>query len=120
MLAEIRHNMLQTGPSPPIFSNVTLVNVGIGVVNVGLWWEGVSTLGYWKKHQSKDIEKVLREYDQCGWRIEDPPKYYRVKCPCGKHQRSVHLTPSGPDYAKNLRAWLHRQACYVNREAKKR
>lgn len=77
-------------------------------------------MGYWKRHQSKDIEKVLDEYHAAGWRIEDPPKYYTVKCPCGDHQRTVHLTPSGPNYAKNLRAWLHRQPCYHDPEARKR
>ena len=70
-------------------------------------------VGYWKKHQKKDMEAVLQEFHEAGWRIEDPPTYYQVKCPCaGKHKRSVHLTPSNPNYAKDTRRWLYRQPCY--------
>ena len=68
-------------------------------------------MGYWKKHQDKDLEKVLEVFDQHGWRIEDPPKYYRVKCPCGDHQRSIHLTPSNPNYGQQALRWLYRQPC---------
>ncbi|RCW43117.1 hypothetical protein DFQ14_1074 [Halopolyspora algeriensis] len=68
-------------------------------------------MGYWKKHPRKDLEEVLEVYDQHGWRVEDPPKYYRVKCPCGDHQRSIHLTPSNPNYGKQALQWLYRQPC---------
>jgi len=27
-------------------------------------------------------------------------------------QVSIHLTPSNPNYAKDLRAWFHRQECW--------
>ena len=67
---------------------------------------------YWKKPSRKDIGALLGEFHEAGWTIEDPPKYYRVKCPCGLHQRWIHLTPSNPQYAKNALAWLYRQSCY--------
>ena len=61
--------------------------------------------------QRKDLEQLLREFHHAGWRIENPPTYYRVKCPCGQHKRMIHLTPSNPRYAANVRAWLNRQHC---------
>jgi hypothetical protein len=74
-------------------------------------------LGYWKRHQKKELEAVLREFDKLGWRIEDPPKYYTVKCPCPKqHMKHVHLTPSNPNYANDVRAWLKRCDCSGGKE----
>lgn len=69
-------------------------------------------MGHWKKHGRKDLEAVLGEYHEAGWRIEDPPTYYRVLCPCGSHMRWIHLTPSDPKYAMNALKWLYRQPCY--------
>lgn len=68
-------------------------------------------MGYWKKHQKKDLEALLHVYHEAGWRIENPPLYYTVKCPCGAHQRHIALTPSGANYVRNTRAWLYRQSC---------
>lgn len=67
---------------------------------------------YWKKHPRKDLESLLGEFHDAGWRIIDPPRYYTVRCPCGRHQRSIHLTPSDPKYAQNALRWLYRQQCY--------
>lgn len=65
----------------------------------------------WKKAARKEIEELLRKYNAAGWTIEDPPKYYTVRCPCGRHQRWIHLTPSGGNYVRNALAWLYRQEC---------
>lgn len=35
-----------------------------------------------------------------------------MRCPCGKHAKWVALTPSNPNYARNLESWLRRQACW--------
>lgn len=68
---------------------------------------------YWKKHPNKELEALLAEFDEAGWRIIDPPTYYKVYCPCPlKHKRTVHLTPSNPKYILETRLWLHRQPCY--------
>lgn len=69
-------------------------------------------MGYWRRAGRKDIEALLGEYHAAGWSIQDPPKYYRVQCPCGSHQRWIHLTPSDPNYVKNALGWLYRQPCY--------
>lgn len=60
-------------------------------------WEGI-LLGYWRKHPRKEGEEALRQIAELGWRIENPPTYYTIKCPCGNHQRQVHLTPANPNY----------------------
>ncbi len=71
-----------------------------------------ATLGrYWQRPSNKEIGLLLDDFDAAGWRIIDPPKYYKVLCPCGAHKRWIHLTPSGSNYAKNARAWLKRQTC---------
>lgn len=67
---------------------------------------------YWKKHPRKELESLLGEFYEAGWRIEDPPTYYHVFCPCGDHHRWIHLTPSDPKYAQNTLRWLYRQPCY--------
>jgi hypothetical protein len=69
-------------------------------------------LGYWRKHPRKELETVLEHFHQAGWSILDGT-YYRVLCPCGLHQRWIHLTPSDPNYGKNALAWLQRQSCYL-------
>ena len=73
-------------------------------------------MGYWKKHRREDIEAVLEAFDAAGWRVQNPPTFYRVLCPCGDHQRSIHLTPSGTNYGRNALMWLYRQPCYPQTE----
>lgn len=55
---------------------------------------------YWQKHPKKDGEDALAEFDELGWQIVDPPKYYTVKCPCGEHMTHLHITPSNPNHWK--------------------
>ena len=40
--------------------------------------------------------------------------YFKALCTCGKRHAkwSIHLTPSNPNYAKDLRAWFRRQECW--------
>lgn len=71
---------------------------------------------YWKKHPDADLEALLNEFDRAGWRITDPPKYYRVRCPCGEHMRWIHLTPSGAKYKLDAQRWLYRQPCFREEE----
>lgn len=73
-------------------------------------------MGYWRRHSKKELEGLLQEFHEAGWVIRDPvKKYYHVRCPCGDHKRSIHLTPSNPHYSENARHWLHRQPCYKER-----
>jgi hypothetical protein len=70
-------------------------------------------VGYWARAARKDIETLLGEFHLAGWVIKDPPKYYRVTCPCGLHMRWIHLTPSGSTYVRDAIKWLYRQPCYT-------
>lgn len=74
-------------------------------------------MGNWAKHPKKELQSLLKEFDEAGWRIQDPPKYYKVYCPCGAHKRTIHLTPSDPNYTLNASKWLHRQECYTQEGA---
>ncbi|RBP66452.1 hypothetical protein DFO66_103402 [Brevibacterium sanguinis] len=73
-------------------------------------------MGYWKRHQKPDLEDVLQQFHDAGWSIEDPPKYYTVKCPCGYHMRQIHLTPSNRHYANQALKWMNRQECMQPQE----
>jgi hypothetical protein len=65
------------------------------------------------RHQDKELERVLRRVEDNGWRVERGKGYFRLLCPCPeKHMRSVSLTPSDPNYGKNLVRWIERQSCW--------
>lgn len=73
--------------------------------------------GYWKTHSKPELQELLMLFHQQGWKIKDPPTYYKALCSCkGKHWTTVHLTPSNPNYALNKRKWLERQPCYQKGE----
>jgi hypothetical protein len=71
-------------------------------------------LGYWKKHQHKDGEALLKEFDSQGWTISRNKGYYMVRCPesCGQHSKTVRLTPSGPDYFKRCKRFVENNTCW--------
>lgn len=64
------------------------------------------------KHPNKELEAVLADAETRRWKVKKGAKYFQVRCPCGKHQRWVHLTPSNPRYELNLRGWLKRTGCW--------
>lgn len=64
------------------------------------------------RHPRKELETLLRAAEDQGWTVVKGRKYYRCRCPCGEHLKTIHLTPSDPGYARNQRAWFTRQACW--------
>lgn len=72
-------------------------------------------MGYWKRHQKKDLERVLTVLHEHGYRIKDPPRYYTVLCPCGEHQRQVHLTPD-PYHGNHVLQWAKQLPCWAQKE----
>ena len=71
--------------------------------------------GHRRKHPKKELEQILRlAEEESDWHVEASPSgYFKLKCHCeAKHIRWVHLTPSDPNYGKNLLAWLRRQPCW--------
>lgn len=64
------------------------------------------------RHSIKELEGVLTEAEGKGWDVTKGRKYYRMRCPCGNHQKTVHLSPSDPNYKRNLVGWLKRTGCW--------
>ena len=65
-----------------------------------------------RRHKIGLCEEAIKLAESKKWRIDDSKKYYKLKCPCElKHIKTVHRTPSDPNYCKNLMAWLRRQSC---------
>ncbi|MEY2468867.1 MAG: hypothetical protein QOF21_1565 [Actinomycetota bacterium] len=47
-----------------------------------------------------------------GWRVVKAT-YFKMYCPCrGRHMKTVHLTPSDPNYRRNLIGYLGRLDCW--------
>jgi hypothetical protein len=69
--------------------------------------------GFWKRHPKKELQALLYELHERGWRVEDPPKYYKVYCPCPeKHKETIHLTPSNPYYGNDKLVYLRNHTCF--------
>ena len=63
------------------------------------------------RHKVKELEALLKEAEGKGWRV-DKTLYFRLRCPCGKHQTWVHLTPSNPRYEQERRRFLEDTGCW--------
>ncbi|HEY9412275.1 MAG TPA: hypothetical protein VIP77_22035 [Jiangellaceae bacterium] len=65
------------------------------------------------RHPKKELEEVLKAAEDQGWRISKVSKYYMMWCPCDdKHKKSVKITPSDPNYRRNLIGQLKRSTCW--------
>lgn len=64
------------------------------------------------RHQDKHLEELLRDLEKARWRVTKGKGYFKAYCPCGKHKRFVHLTPSGRNYQRDLVGWLKRETCW--------
>lgn len=65
------------------------------------------------RHPRKELEVVLEEAEDRGWRVEKGKRYYKMWCPCpGKHKKTVKVTPSDPNYKRNLMGELRRATCW--------
>lgn len=63
------------------------------------------------RHPIQELEKILQDAESKRWDVRKGKKYYRMRCPCGDHQKSVHLTPTSV-YPLNLLGWLRRTGCW--------
>lgn len=66
------------------------------------------------KHKMGELEAVLRSAERQGWRVVGGGnRYFKMYCPCAaKHMKSVHCTPSGSNYTRNLLGELKRKTCW--------
>lgn len=72
------------------------------------------------KHPDKDLERLLKDAESQGWRVvkRKRAKYYKILCPCPEQhfKLSIHMTPSDPQYERNLRYWLLKNTCWEQGE----
>jgi hypothetical protein len=63
------------------------------------------------------LKKIRREAGNQGWRVERGKNYYKMWCPnpcrCFK---TMHLSPSDPNYPRNLLGQLGRATCWKEPE----
>jgi hypothetical protein len=66
------------------------------------------------KHPDRDLELLLRSLEGQGWTVEKGRKYFKAKCgpPHRACLKTIKLTPSDPNYARNLRGWFRRSGCW--------
>lgn len=64
------------------------------------------------RHPRKELEELLRNAERRGWKVSKGRKYFKMKCPCGIHIKTVHLTPSDPRYLRNTLSLLARETCW--------
>ena len=61
----------------------------------------------------KELREIRKEAEQQGWRVTRGKRYWKLRCPCNeKHKKSMSLTPSDPNYVKNLLGELRRATCW--------
>lgn len=64
------------------------------------------------RHPRKELEAILSAAEARGWRVVRGNKF-KMYCPCAdEHMKTVALTPSNPNYAKELRRQLARATCW--------
>lgn len=66
-----------------------------------------------ERHKVKELEYVLKEAEDKGWRVERASRYWKMYCPneC-KCFKTVKCTPSDPNYRINLLGQLKRATCW--------
>lgn len=62
-----------------------------------------------QKQDLRDAVEVILEH---GWTEHTRNGYRKFRCPCGRHRKTVRLSPSDPNYVKNLMGWFRRQSCW--------
>ena len=65
------------------------------------------------RHPDKELRKVTDGADARGWEGTRGKGYFMMKCPCPeKHKKTVHLSPSNPNYTRELLGFLRRYTCW--------
>lgn len=61
----------------------------------------------------KELEKIREEAERRGWRVFRSKRYWKMYCSCPKKcKKNMSLTPSDPNYVKNLLGQLGRATCW--------
>jgi hypothetical protein len=79
--------------------------------NAGVGSPGVSG-------QRAERDAAAKEVASHGWSVarETAKGYYIMRCACGRHQTTMHKTPSAPDHFRNKVAWMISQCSDQRKE----
>lgn len=70
------------------------------------------------RHPDKELELILKEAEDKGWRVGRGNKYYKMYCPCAdQHTKTVKITPRS-GYLRNLLGQLRRATCWEKMEGR--
>jgi len=59
--------------------------------------------------KGQDFRENVAWLEARGWEVDaDRNGYPLARCPCGEHLKTIHRTPSNPQYWKNLRKHVER------------
>jgi len=53
----------------------------------------------------------MRICEEQGWTFTKGKSYYKGRCPCGYHSKTVHLTPNN-SYLQNFKHYFRRLECW--------
>jgi hypothetical protein len=61
----------------------------------------------------KELKAIREEAERKGWRVFRGKRYWHLYCPCTKkHKKNMAISPSDPNYVKNLLGQLGRATCW--------
>lgn len=59
--------------------------------------------------KNQDFREAVDWVKGVGWRVDEERRGYPMAfCPCGRHTRTIHRTPSNPNYFNEMRRWVLR------------
>jgi hypothetical protein len=65
----------------------------------------------------RELKEIREEAEQRGWRVFRDKRYWKMYCPCPKKcKKTMSLSPSDPNYVKNLLGQLRRATCWEESE----
>jgi len=70
-----------------------------------------------QRHPKQGLEQLLADAEGRGWRIVRGKGYFMMLCPCGKHRKTVKLSPSNPNYEREC-GQLRRATCWDQEEGR--
>jgi len=65
---------------------------------------------------NKDVKDLVALVLGQGWTEVTGKGYRKFRCPCGKHRKTIHHSPSDPNYCRNTLMWFRRQDCWKEGE----
>lgn len=64
------------------------------------------------RHQRKEGEAVLQDAEDHECRVTKGKKYFKIKCACGAHMTTLHLTPRSDGHFTAKHAKMRKWPCW--------